>query len=348
MRVSIAANALVGLLGKLNGIPTRGPLAVLDHVAITIGTTEDSVTIQATDLDTWGQVSLGDIVGDPGTVVVPFAMLLAFARTQGEKNLKIEAEGAKVVVTSGKAKVALPALHKDDFPHIADDEPTGTVNPAAMVWAIRQTKYAACEDEARPNLRGIYFAKSQVSATDGHRAVVIPAITGLADVLISEKFAGIIERQMPKLIEADVAVVDGRVTISTPDMSFGCRQVVGTFPDVSAFLPKFECTTVLPRVAMVEACKAAAIIQPKNDLMRIRVAGRAISLAAVGESSMFEHELDGGDWQKSATVNLNCRYLLEALTVMSGDNIEVSMTDALSPVLLHDGEATHVIMPMRG
>ena len=58
--------------------------------------------------------------------------------------------------------------------------------------------------------------------------------------------------------------------------------------------------------------------------------------------------LDGGDWQKSATVNLNRRYLLEALTVMSGDNIEVSMTDALSPVLLHDGEATHVIMPMRG
>lgn len=349
MKLKIGAKSLADLLGRLNGIPSKSGLAATEHVAITVGTCEDSVTISATNLDTWGRVTLGGIVGEPGTVVVPFAMLLAFARTQGDRELRLEqTESGRVTVHAGKTRIVLPSMHPEDYPHLPELPAPQPVGMAAIVAAIKETKYAASTDDARHNLCGVYCQAGSAAATDGHRAVIVKRSTGLPGVLLPVKFANIIERQFGKCETADFAT-DGRmVEFSTPEAAFGSRLVEGSFPDVSAFLPKFDVTTILPRAATIDALKAAAVIAPKNNLIRLDVVGRAVKLSAVGESTSFEQELDGGDWERSARVNINYRYLLEALQVMATENIEVSMAGETSPVMLRDGDAVHVIMPMRG
>lgn len=349
MKLKIGAKSLADLLGRLNGIPSKSPLAATEHVAITVGTCEDSVAIAATDLDTWGRVSLGGIVGEPGTVVVPFAMLLAFARTQGDRELRLEqTESGRVTVHAGKTRIVLPALHPEDYPQLPELPAAQPVGMAAIVAAIRETKYAASEDDARVNLCGVYCQAGSAAATDGHRAVIVKRATGLPDVLLPVKFANIIERQFGKCETSDFAT-DGRmVELSTPEAAFGSRLVEGSFPDVAAFLPKFEVATVLPRLATIDALKSAGVIAPKDNKLSMSITGRTIKLSAVGESTSFEQELDGGDWEESVKVCLNYRYLLEALQVMTAENVETSITDELSPMLLRDGDATHVIMPMRG
>jgi DNA polymerase III subunit beta len=347
VKLKINAKALAELLGRLNGIPTKSMLSATEHVSVTV--VEDSVTIAATDLDTWGRAHLGGIVGEPGTVVVPFAMLLAFARTQGDRELRLEqTETGRVTVWAGKTKVVLPALHPEDYPRLPELTTLKSVPMANIVAVIKEAKYAAADDAARPNLCGVYCDYGASAATDGHRAVVVQRSTGLKQTLLPVKFVNIIERQFARAEMADYALSGSMIEFSTPEASFGSRLVEGTFPDVSAILPQFEVVTILPRSATIDALKAAAVIGPKNSLIRLDVSGRLVKLTAVGESTMFEQELDGGDWEKTGMVSLNYRYLLEALQVMSAENIEVSMDGMLAPVMMRDGDTTHVIMPMRG
>lgn len=348
MKLKIGAKSLADLLGRLSGIPTKGTLAATEHVAITVGTCEDSVTISATDLDTWGRVNLGGIVGEPGTVVVPFAMLLAFARTQGDRELRLVAEDGKVAVHAGKTRVVLPSMHSEDYPNLPELTRMTDVSMPRIIAAIREVKYAASEDSARSNLCGVHFDFGVASATDGHRAAVVQRPTGLPKALLSVKFAGILERQFSRCETADYLREGAMIEFATPEAAFGGRLVEGSFPDVAGILPKFDVTTILPRVATIDALKAAGVIAPKNNLIRLDVVGRAVKLSAVGESTSFEQELDGGDWERSARVGINYRYLLDALSVMAAESIEVSMAGETSPVMLRDGDATHVIMPMRG
>lgn len=349
MKLSIKANTLANLLNRLSGIPTKTGFGATEHVAITVGTTCDSVTISATDIDTWGHVYGDGIVGESGTAVVSFAMLLAFARTQGDRNLLLEApEPGRVVISAGKTKAVLPSLHRDDFPQFPDLPPTGQVDMVKLVGAIRQAKYAASEDSARPNLCGVYVGKDHVGSTDGHRAVMVMGDYGLTDVLIPVKFAGVLERQFGKATSVDYALGDGKLVVSTPEATFGTRLTDGQFPNIADVLPKFECSTILNRVATIDALKAAGVIGPKDDKIRFQVTGRSVLLSAVGNDTMFDHELDGGDWDRSGTVWCNYRYLLEAFQTMTADNIEIGIKDTLSPMLLRDGQHTHIVMPMRG
>jgi DNA polymerase III subunit beta len=349
VKLKIGAKALADLLGRLNGIPTKSPLAATEHVAITVGTCEDSVTISATDIDTWGRVHLGGVYGEPGTVIVPFAMLRAFAQTQGDRELRLEqTESGRVTVHAGKTRIVLPSLHPEDYPQLPTMEVLKQLPMQRIIDAIKTAKYAASEDDARASLCGIYFKFGSAASSDGHRAVLIEGPTGLPGVLMPVKFANIVERQFSRCEFADYSLTGSMIELSTPEAAFGSRLFAASFPDVKAILPEFQVVTILPRAATIDALKAAGVIAPKNNLIRLDVSGRVVKISAVGESTSFEQELDGGDWEKTGMVHINYRYLLEALQVMSSESIEVSMSGETAPVLLRDGETIHVVMPMRG
>ncbi len=351
--------AVIGVVERKQTMP------VLANVLLSAKGSRLSVT--GTDLEV-ELVASGEVsVGQPGEITVPGRKLLEIAKALPEKSsVTVSLDGERLKVVAGRSRFTLSTLAATEFPVVesVSAQQTLTLPQAELGRLIAKTHFSMAQQDVRYYLNGTLLETDgkllRTVATDGHRLAIAEAqlATGgksinAQQVIVPRK--GILELQRILGNEGDVEITIGsnHIRLQIGEIRFTSKLIDGKFPDYGRVIPAAPSkAVVIERDSFRAALQRTAILSnEKYRGVRVSLAKNSLKLQAHNpeqEEAQDEVEIDyKGDEME---IGFNVTYLLDALTAIDTETVELGLTDANSSCLIRSPGTTqsrYVVMPMR-
>jgi DNA polymerase-3 subunit beta len=153
--------------------------------------------------------------------------------------------------------------------------------------------------------------------------------------------------------EVQVSVSDNQFVLQMPSTLLMARLIEGTFPNYEQVVPKAHPRRITVAKAALSAAlrRVSVLSEERTKPVKLTLSPGMLKLAAYhpdfGEA---EESLEVEYAGEEITIGFNSRYLLDALTAQTGEQIVLEMKDGMSPGVvrsLEEDGALCVIMPMR-
>jgi DNA polymerase-3 subunit beta len=370
MKATIERANLLRSLGHVQSVvERRNTIPILSNVLIE-ASADGTIRLMATDLDLQINETLEAVsVEVAGSTTVSAHTLFDIVRKLPEgTQVSLTASDGKMQVVAARSRYSLNTLPRDDFPIIAEgDLPTRFELPATTLrQIIDKTRFAISTEETRYYLNGIFFHVAddgqpvlKAAATDGHRLarVTVPrpeGAEGMPDIIVPRKCVG----ELRKLLDE----VDGTVelSLSSTKIRFGLGTAVltsklidGTFPDYSRVIPTAndKLLKIDPKSFMAGVDRVSTIASEKTRAVKMALEADRITLSVTSpENGTAAEEVPGEYSAESFEIGFNAKYLMDILSQVEGDAVEVHLADAAAPTLIRENDkspALYVLMPMR-
>jgi DNA polymerase III subunit beta len=357
---------VLAVLQSVAGIvERRHTLPILANVMIR--KTAGSLQFTTSDLEIQIRTS-ANLGGDSGsfTTTVGARKLIDILRTMpSDQTVSLESSQNKLILKGGKSKFTLQSLPAEDFPLVqeaASFGPVFSVPQKTLKDLLGQVSFSMAVHDIRYYLNGILFVAEgkQLSlvATDGHRLAFASAMLDVEvprqEVILPRKT--VIEMQR-LLNDAEGAIemqfASNQAKFSFEGMEFVTKLVEGKFPDYNRVIPKNHknCITLgrLPLLASLQ--RTAILTSDKFKGVRLNIDPGTLRIAsnnAEQEEAVDELDIDySGD---SIEIGFNVTYLIDALTNMDQEMVNVELSDSNSSALItipDNATFKYVVMPMR-
>lgn len=340
---------------------SRGTLPILANVLIK--TSNNRLSLSATNLDIAITEYIGAKVNEEGSITVPARLMQDFVNSLPEGVINLDLQDTKLHVTTDQYNSVVNGIMADDFPVMPaiEDGESWSVKGDVFKKALQQVVFAASSDETRPVLTGVLLktidGKLYMASTDSYR--------------LAEKELGEYEQDIDLLIPAsalqdlqrvlgdedgDMKVThnDQQVLFQVGDIELVTRLVDGKYPDYRKLIPSsFTTKATLKKADLVNVTKVSSLFARESAgsvTIEVNEKDKQLSIRSVasqlGENTATAEAKVKGD----GSITLNSRYLLDALGVLSGEEVTFSFNGKLEPTLLLDpanSDYRHVVMPLK-
>ncbi len=366
MKATIERATLLKSLSHVQSVvERRNTIPILSNVLME-AKDDGSLRLMATDLDLQVDESIAANVSQPGATTVSAHTFFDIVRKLPEgSQVELTAAEGKMQVVAGRSRFNLSTLPRDDFPVIAEGElPTRFELPAATLrQVIEKTRFAISSEETRYYLMGIFIHvvddQMRAAATDGHRLarVTIPkpdGADGMPDVIIPRKAVA----ELYRLLEEVEGTVE--ISLSPTKVRFGLGSAIltsklidGTFPDYNRVIPtgNDKLLKLDPKSFSQGVDRVSTIASEKTRAVKMAVDRDKVTLSVTSpENGVATEEVPADYGSDGLEIGFNARYLLDILSEIDGDTVEVHLADAAAPTLLRENDksnALYVLMPMR-
>jgi DNA polymerase-3 subunit beta len=357
---------VLAVLQSVAGIvERRHTLPILANVLIR--KTGSSLQLTTSDLEIQIRTT-AELDGDAGnfTTTVGARKLIDILRTMpSDQTVSLESSQSKLILKGGKSRFTLQSLPAEDFPLVqeaANFGPAFSVPQKTLKELLNQVSFSMAVHDIRYYLNGILFVAEgkQLSlvATDGHRLAFASALLDVEvprqEVILPRKTVLEMQRLLSDKEGAiDMQFANNQAKFTFEGMEFVTKLVEGKFPDYNRVIPKNHKNTItMGRTALLATLQRTAILtSDKFKGVRLNLEPGVLRVAssnAEQEEAVDELEIDyGGD---AIEIGFNVTYLIDALTNMDQDMVQVDLADSNSSALITiPGNATfkYVVMPMR-
>jgi len=365
MRFSIQRENLLKPLQQVIGaVERRQTMPILANVLIK--TDSNRLTVTGTDLEVELVAEAGELQASEGEVTVPARKLLDICRAlPDEAQLEFQAEGDRVVITSGRARFTLSTLPAADFPAL--DEISSSkeleLSERELRHLILRSSFAMANQDVRYYLNGLMLEISasgiRTVATDGHRLAMceltVPVNTESSQQVIIPRKG--VQELLRLLEDSDdkvrLQIGSNHIRATLPHLRFTSKLIDGRFPDYDRVIPKDGDQVMrVERESLRKALSRASILSnEKYRGIRLVLAEGLLRIQAHNpEQEEAEDEIEAQYTGKAMEIGFNVTYLLDVLNTVEGDSIDATFKDANSSVLIRDPgaeDALYVVMPMR-
>jgi DNA polymerase III subunit beta len=365
MKFQIEKETLLNPLQQIIGaVEKRQTMPALSNVLIR--TTENSLTLTATDLEIELVSQIGIIVDEPGEITVPARKLLDICKSlPNEAFIKFSVTDNKALVQSGRSRFSLTTLAAKDFPALdaINSIYEFEIPQKTLRDIIDKTAFAMAQQDVRYYLNGLMLEVSsnylRAVATDGHRLAYCEKVTNadIADikqVILPRK--GVLE--LVRLLgdtENSVKVTLGsnHLQVEFDGLRLTSKLIDGRFPDYNRVMPTDGHNVItVDRDQLRHALMRVSILSnEKYRGIRLILEKNLIKLQAQNpdqEEADIEQEVDyAGD---NIEIGFNVNYMLDVLNVTNSAMVKASLKDSNSSFLLtypDQADCKYVIMPMR-
>ncbi|WP_310610419.1 DNA polymerase III subunit beta [Limnohabitans sp.] len=357
---------VLSVLQSVAGIvERRHTLPILANVLIR--KTGSALQLTTSDLEIQIRTT-AELDGDAGnfTTTVGARKLIDILRTMpSDQTVSLESNQNKLILKGGKSRFTLQSLPAEDFPLVqeaANFGPSFSVPQKTLKELLHQVSFAMAVHDIRYYLNGILFVAEgkQLSlvATDGHRLAFSSATLDVEvprqEVILPRKTVLEMQRLLSDkegAIEMQFAGNQAKFTFE--GMEFVTKLVEGKFPDYNRVIPKNHKNTItMGRTALLATLQRTAILtSEKFKGVRLNLEPGVLRVAssnAEQEEAVDELEIDyNGD---AIEIGFNVTYLIDALTNMDQDMVQVDLADSNSSALItipENATFKYVVMPMR-
>jgi DNA polymerase-3 subunit beta len=367
MEFRIAVDELKKALYRAQGIVERKTtMPILANVLVNAGKTGVSVT--AFDLD------IGVVSEHPAEVLKPGAVTLSakyvfdIVQNLPEAHVTLKKlPNNYAEISSGTAHFKIVGMAPEEYPKLPKEESAQLVkvNGAALLEMIKRTSFAISTDETRYILNGVFFepregGQLRMVATDGHRLSLCERpLEGdfklKGGVIIPRKGLFELKRVLEEAPDAEcqLGFAESSALFKKTGLTMVMRLIDGQFPEYQRVIPKEgEKQLVINRVRLLEGLRRIALLSAdKSYAVKLQLGTDQLRITSqnpdLGEA---KDDVPVSYRGPELSVGFNARYLIEALSVLDGDDVQLELGDEHSPGVLHaPGERTSiaVVMPMR-
>ncbi|WP_151760455.1 DNA polymerase III subunit beta [Acinetobacter junii] len=381
MRLKIAKESLLNVLSHVVGaVERRHTLNILSNVKIQ--TTQHALTITGSDLEVElvASTTLADgACIEAGETTVPARKLVEICKSLPSAaliDLQIT-EDQRCILKSGNSRFVLGTLPAEDYPLLSTENSLGTqvqVTQRELKRLFEKTAFAMAVQDVRFYLTGTLLEIDQnqlrTVTTDGHRLALCEVLasstaTSSIQAIVPRKAVGELQRLL-SIEDEQLTLLIGRellnVTINTPSrdkeqgditVRFTTKLIDGKFPDYRRVIPRGGDKHVLiahdvfkqslQRVAILSNEKLRGVfLNFSQDTLQLRANNPEQDEAS--EDLVIQYQ------DAPLEMSFNAQYILDVLSVLDGDDVRMSMTEANQSVLVQDPahpDQTYVVMPMR-
>ena len=366
MQFEISRETLIKPLQLVTGVvERRQTLPVLSNVLLVLDGDQLSMTGTDLEVELIGRVQV-EKSGQGGEVTVPARKLMDICKSLPDSaSLKFELDDNKLVIRSGRSRFSLSTLPPSDFPSV--DESSEALSFSTSQQRLKEmldsTSFAMAQQDVRYYLNGLLFEVSpnflRVVATDGHRLAMdtedmkTPADKTL-QVIVPRK--GILE--LARLLadgddNVEVLVGANHIRAKTANFTFTSKLVDGKFPDYDRVLPKGGDKKIIAnRNELRQSLSRTAILSnEKFRGIRLTLLNDEIKILANNPEQEEAEEIVPVEYSgDSLEIGFNVSYLVDVLTVLDSETVQVIVSDPNSSALIQAAEsssALYVVMPMR-
>lgn len=381
MRLKIAKESLLNVLSHVVGaVERRHTLNILSNVKVQVS--QNALAITGSDLEVELVASTNLMEGaclQAGETTVPARKLMDICKSLPSAALiDIQiTEDQRCILKSGNSRFVLGTLPAEDYPLLNTENTQGTqvaVTQRELKRLFEKTAFAMAVQDVRFYLTGtlLEIDENQLRAvtTDGHRLALCETFASsntqqLIQAIVPRKAVGELQRLL-SIEDEQLSLLIGRellnVTINTPSrdkeqgpitVRFTTKLIDGKFPDYRRVIPRGGDKNVmiahdvfkqsLQRVSILSNEKLRGVfLNFSTDTLQLR-ANNPEQDEAIEDLAIQYNDAP-------LEMSFNAQYLLDVLSVLDGDDVSMTMTEANQSVLVHDPahtDQTYVVMPMR-
>lgn len=254
MKFSINQSELQNALSVvLKGIATRSTLPILS--GIYLDAHDDTLTLQATDLELSIQYSVSALIEETGKAVVPGKLFSEIVKNLPDAAVHVEAVDDSAVITCDTASFSIKTLDAEDFPgfpHV-DVQQEVSIPFSQFSSMVKRVARVVSKDESRAILTGVLITLEDTTlkmvATDSYRLAITEA--ELPDAA-AEEFQAVISGSFLQEISSlprseddlKLALAENQIVVTYHDTVFINRRLEGNFPNYRQLLPDSYATRV--------------------------------------------------------------------------------------------------------
>jgi len=366
MKFSATREQLLGPVQAVIGVVERKQtMPVLANLLLAAKGGRLAVT--GTDLEV-ELVAAGEVnVAQPGEITVPGRKLLDIAKSLPDgSNVTVTMDGEKLKVAAGRSRFTLSTLAASEFPVVESVNAiqTLTLPGTELARLIAKTHFSMAQQDVRYYLNGTLLETDgkllRTVATDGHRlAIAEAALAGGGkgvnpqQVIVPRKGVLELTRILDGSGEVEVTIGPNHVRLQIGDVRFTSKLIDGKFPEYGRVIPNNP-----PKVVVIEREPLRAALQRTAILSNEKYRGVRVSLARDSlklqahnpEQEEAQDEVEIEYKGEELEIGFNVTYLLDALSAVDTETVEIGLTDANSSCLIRSPGVTssrYVVMPMR-
>ncbi|WP_025770152.1 DNA polymerase III subunit beta [Thioalkalivibrio sp. HK1] len=368
MKFTIDRDTLQKRLTNVQGAVDRHPqLPILMNLLVQAK--DGTLFFTGTDLELEIETSVALDEIETGSVTVPARKFIDICNALPEQAIvDFNLDDDKVVVSSGRSRFTLSTMDSSQFPTVDEigDATSFTVSATAFKGLLTRTRFAMANQDVRYYLNGMLLdiapQRIRAVATDGHRLALsqIQTVTGVDEaksVIVPRKGIGEISRLIgSREGEIGIRVGSNAIAIDIEDIRFTSKLIEGRYPDYGRVIPdaskcdkkiKVDRQTFrqcLERVAVLSRDKARAVwMNFGSGILKFKTEETVEREVAEDE---MEIDYDGPEFK----IGFNIGYILDSLSEIQDDHVDIFLTDATSSCLIQphdDTDSQYVVMPMR-
>ncbi|MFO0837206.1 MAG: DNA polymerase III subunit beta [Phycisphaerae bacterium] len=310
----------------------------------------------------------GVAIEQPGQAVIPAERLLRIVREMMDAEIRLEAQERQCTIRGAGSEFRIFVMNASDFPPVAsfDDEPDLSVPGHELRRMIGLTIYAAARETSRYAINGVLWKKQAkklfLVATDGRRlaragGALREARSADFDAIVPARALAVFEKVfVPPKDDEDwliaVKVLPNQVLLKARDAVFSTVLVEGNFPAFDAVIPKGNDNRArLNRTELAGAIRRAEILTTEES-RAVRMAfdqSQLVITANAPEQGDARVEIPAEYSGKPLEVGFNPVFLLDALRVITFEQVNLELEDAFRPGILcgeDKNEFLYVVMPV--
>lgn len=368
---TVERNELLNPLNMVKGIVERKTtIPVLSNLLLEITATRLHVT--ATDLDVSVQTGCPIKETVPGITTLPAHRLHEIVRllpADAEIQFKLE-DNDTVTISSGRSHYKLIGIPSESFPTIP--KPGGdpmTISGRVIQTMLPRVQFAISQEDSRYTLSGALLlirplqsmptSEITLVATDGHRLAIT---TDLSPTGIETEIRTIVSRKaLAELVripgDLRFSANENHLRFSAEDQALTARVMAGQFPNYDLVIPKDPPLTVTVETAALATSIKRAAVMSNSVVRQVRFvfsADRALLTASDSDSGESKETIQiESNIPNELQMAFNPTYLLDFMSVVATERIQIGLTDHESPALFRPvgGPETfsyrYVVMPMK-
>ncbi|MBU2259610.1 DNA polymerase III subunit beta, partial [Patescibacteria group bacterium] len=340
-------------------------------------------TVSATDLELSIVTSFEASIENEGAITVPSKAILNFAQYNSDDEVLLEtSEGTQLKCTSKHTKTIIAGEAASEYPTITsiEKEVSFSLDTGPLLDALHMVTFASAKSTLRPVLSGVYLraekGKLVFVATDSYRlseysipmsggsdiSCIIPAkvLEELKSVLGSKKEDGKTEKggeeedkKKKAAPKVEISLSSQQIELAVGQTQLLSRLIEGKFPDYQQIIPKDSNTKVkIPTKELLTVVKRMHYFAKEinNNLTFSFKKGSLHIKTPQTQIGTDEATLDVSVDGSANKIALSSSYLLDFLTHVDDQEVEVHITDSMHPAVFHIPSAKqslHLIMPLR-
>lgn len=364
MKIKVTQEKLSKALNNVSRIAVgKVTLPILNNVLIRVDKKKVSLVTTNLDLAVIDYLPVSD--SEDGVITVPAKLLAEFINNlpKGE-TIELSVKDTKLMISAGKYSSTINGTIADDFPEIPEINKKEAViykiTTDELKNSLNQVLIASSNDLTRPALTGVYFNTYNntlaIAATDGYRLAEKKIINKVENevkaIVPSSSLQEVLRSLSDDADEIEIAFNEDLVRFRFGEIEIISKLIDASFPDYQKLIPKDNNISVdLNREELSRITKLAALFSRSvgGSIVCETKTPDIFSVKSIAnEFGENDSELEA-TVKKEGKINLNSRFLLDALNALEEKEITFSFSDRIAPILLKnkkDSKYTHIIMPL--
>tara|TARA_B100001057_G_scaffold381586_1_gene387488 strand:+ start:1190 stop:2302 length:1113 start_codon:yes stop_codon:yes gene_type:complete len=350
-------------------IEKRSTLPILSNILLDANNSK--LTITATDLDLIfiHQLKNIEVLNEGRTTTTSSIMYDIIRKFSSGKKINLSlTDISKLQVESEKSIFNLNCISATEFPLTDENfnENEFNIQSKKLLKLLNKCKFSVSNDETRHYLSGIYFHQTEVEdknyltavATDSHRMsiskirldekidfepVILPKKTIFQLCSLLDGYDG----------EVKVSNIKSKIKFELDNSILISKLIDGKFPNYVQVIPKNnqKKLEIDLKLFLNSVDRVASVSLDRKDGVKFNLSKDILNLSVNNANSGDGKETINVKFDHDLEISFNSRYLIDAVSQLDGERVEIFFNDTGSPALIKDPsdfDSIYVVMPMKG